>query len=76
MPHQPFSPKLAPLDYRLFRSLQNHLNGKTFNSSQAVKNELNQFFASKNQGFLERENFQLIKRLQKVVQQNDQYIIH
>ena len=47
MPHPPYSPDLAPSDYHLFRSLQNHLNGKTFDSNDAVKNELIQFFASK-----------------------------
>ena len=75
MPHPPYSPDLAPSDYHLFRSLQNHLNGKTFDSDQAVKNELDQFFASKNQGFFERVIFQLIERWQKVIQQNGQYII-
>ena len=48
MPHPPYSPDFAPSDYYLFRSLQNHLNGKAFNSNEAVKNELIQFFASKN----------------------------
>ena len=33
MPHPPFSPDLAPSDYYLFSSLQNHLNGKTFFST-------------------------------------------
>ena len=28
MPHRPYSPDLAPSDFHLFRSLQNHLNGK------------------------------------------------
>ena len=51
MPHRTNSPDLAPSDYHLFRSLQNHLNGKTFNSNEAVKNELIQFFVSKNQTF-------------------------
>lgn len=32
----------------LFRSLQNHLNGETFDSDQAAKIELHQGFASKN----------------------------
>ena len=62
IPHPSCSPDLAPSDYHLFRSLQNHLRNKTFNSQQAVKNELNQFFASKNQGFFERGNFQLTER--------------
>ncbi|GFU80728.1 histone-lysine N-methyltransferase SETMAR [Trichonephila clavipes] len=30
MPHPPYSPDLAPLDYYLFRSLQNFLDGETF----------------------------------------------
>ena len=53
MPHPLYSPDLATSDYHLFRSLQNHLNGKTFDSNQAVKNELFQFFAFKNQTFYE-----------------------
>ena len=53
MPHPPYSPNVAPSDYHLFRSLQNHLNGKTINSNEAVKNALIQFFASKNETFYE-----------------------
>ena len=33
MPHPQYSPDLAPSDYHLFRSLQNHLNGKIFDSN-------------------------------------------
>lgn len=62
MPHPNYSPDLAPSDYHLFRSLQNHLNGKTFDSDPAIKNELDQFFASKNQSFFERGIFQLPER--------------
>ena len=43
MPHPPYSPDLALFDYHLFRSLQNHLNGKKFDSNKAVRNELIQF---------------------------------
>ena len=54
MPHPLFSPDLVRYDYyHLFRSLQNNWNGKTFNSNEAVKNELIQFFAYKNQTFYE-----------------------
>ena len=37
MPHPTYSPEPAPCDYHLLCSLQNHLNGKTFNSKEAVK---------------------------------------
>ena len=75
MPHPPYSPNLAPSDYHLFRSLQNHLNGKTFDSNEAVKNELIQFFASKKQTFYESGIMKLTERWQKVIEQNGQYII-
>ena len=61
--------------YHLFRSLQNHLNGKTFNSNKAVKDELIQFFASKNQTFYESGIIKLTERWQKVIEQNGWYII-
>ena len=72
MPHPPYSPDLAPSDYHLFRSLQNHLNGKTFDSNEAVKNELIQFFACKNRTFYESGIIKLTERWQKVIEQNGQ----
>ena len=66
----------APSDYHLFRSLQNHLNGKTFDSDEAVKNELIQFFASKNQTFHGNGIMKLTERWQKVIEQNGQNIIN
>jgi len=75
MSHSPCSPDLAPSDYHLFQSLQNSLNGKTFNDNDAVKSYLVQFFASKNQKFYEREIMELIKKWQKVIDQNGKYII-
>ena len=75
MPHPPYSPRLASSDYHLFRSLQNHLNEKTFDSNKAVKNELIQFFASKNQTLYESEIMKLTEKWQKVIEKNGQYII-
>ncbi|GFW11684.1 mariner Mos1 transposase [Trichonephila clavipes] len=75
MPHLPYSPDLAPLDYYLFRSLQNFSDGKTFTSNEEVKNHLDQFFASKDQTFYERGIMLLPERWQKVLGQNGQYMI-
>ena len=75
MSHPPYTPDLAPSDYNLFRSLQNHLNGKTFDSNVAVKNKLIPFFASKNQTFYKSGIMKLTERSQKVIEQNGQYII-
>ena len=75
MPNPPYSPGLAPSDYHLFRSLQNYLNGQTFDSNEAVKNELILFFASKNQTFYESGIMKVTEIWQKVIEQNGQYII-
>ena len=48
--------------YHLLRSLRNHSNGKTFDSNKAVKNDLIQFFASKNQTFYESGIMKLTER--------------
>ena len=45
--HPPYSPDIAPSDFHLFRSLQNSLNGKNFNSLEDCKRHLEQFFAQK-----------------------------
>ena len=37
LPHPPYSPDLAPTDYKVFRSLQNFLNGKEFGTENEVK---------------------------------------
>ena len=75
IPHPLYSPNLAPSDYHLFRSLENHLNEKTFDSNEAVKNELIQFFASKNQTFYESRIMKLTERWQKVIERNVQCMI-
>ena len=75
MLHPPYSPNLAPSDYYLFRFLQNSWNGKTFNDDEAVKSHLVQFFADKDQKFYERGIIKLLKREQKVIEQNGKYII-
>ena len=68
MLHPPYSPDLAQSDYNLFRSLQNSLNGKTFNDGEAVKSHLVQFFADKDQKFYERGIMKLSERWQKVIE--------
>jgi transposase len=36
LPHPPYSPDLAPLDYHLFGPLKEHLGGKTFRNNEDV----------------------------------------
>ena len=51
MLHPPYSPDLTPTDSYLFPSLQNSLNGKTFNADEVVKSYLVHFFGDKEQKF-------------------------
>ena len=76
MPHSSYSPDLAPSDYHLFRSLQNHLNAKAFDSNEVFKNDLIQFFVSKNQTFYDNGIMKLTKIWVKAIEQNGQYIIN
>ena len=75
LPHSPYSPDLAPSDYHLFRSLQNFLNGKNFDSLDACKNHLEQYFAQKNCKFYEEGIMKLPGRWRKVIENHGAYII-
>ena len=74
MLHPPYVQYVEPSDYYLFRSLQNSLNGKTFNDDEAVKSHLVQFFADKDQKFYERGIMKLPERWHKIIEQNGKYI--
>ena len=74
MLHPPDSPDLAPSNYYSFRSLQNSLNGKTFNDDEALKSHLVQLFADADQKFYERGIIKLPERCQKVIEQNGNII--
>ena len=69
--YQPYSPGFAPSDFHLFRSLQNSLNGKNFNSLENCKRHLEQFFAQKDKRFLEDGIMKLPEKWQKVIEQKD-----
>ena len=71
--HLPYFPDFAPLDILLFRSPQNSLRGKVFDSDDDVKQYLDQFFAAKDQNFSEHRIMKLPERWQIVV--NDQYFV-
>ena len=72
--HLPYTPTIAPLDFYLFRSLQNSLNGKNFHSLEDCKRYLEQFFVQKDNKFWEDGFMKLPERWQKVVEQNGEYI--
>ncbi|KAI6658251.1 Transposase [Oopsacas minuta] len=46
LPHPPYSPDLAPYDFWLFPKLKIYLQGKDFNTLQALGTGLHQYFKS------------------------------
>ena len=73
--HLRYSPDIAPLDFHLLGSLQNSLNGKYFNSLEDCKRHLEQFLAQKDNKFWEDGIMKLPEKWQKVVEQNDEYVV-
>ncbi|KAL2736874.1 Ammar1 transposase [Vespula squamosa] len=64
--YKPYSPALAPSDYRFFHSMQNFLKDKILNDADDVKSLLIHFFASKNQKFYEHGIMTLSESWHKV----------
>jgi histone-lysine N-methyltransferase SETMAR len=73
--HPPYSPDLAPSDYRLFRSLQNHLNYKKFESFEEVNDAILAYFESKPRSFYKAGTEKLATRWKTVIASNGNYII-
>ena len=73
--HLPHSSDVTPLDFHLFWSLQNSLNGKNFNSLENCKRHLEQFFAQKDKKFSQDGIMKLPEKWQKVVEQKGEYVV-
>ena len=73
--HPLYSPDIASLDFHLFQSSQNTLNGKNFNSLEDCKRHLEQFFSQKDKKFWEDGIMKLPEKWQKVVEQKGEYIV-
>ena len=71
--HPPYSPDLAPTDYHLFHSLDNHLRGKSFTCEADLRQALTDFFASKTPEFYRQGIAQLETRWQKVLDADGDY---
>jgi len=54
--HPPYSPDMAPSDYYLFRSTEHSFHGKNFVNLKDIQNHLEDFLASKPEGFLQNQH--------------------
>ena len=73
--HPPYSQDIAPLDFHLFRSFQNSLNGKYFSPLEDCKRYLEWFFAQKDKKFWEDGIMELPEKWQKVLEQKSEYVV-
>jgi histone-lysine N-methyltransferase SETMAR len=73
--YPPYSPDLAPSDYHLFRSLQNHLYNKKFERFGEVNDAILAYFESKPRSFYKAGIEKLMTRWETVIASNGNYII-
>jgi histone-lysine N-methyltransferase SETMAR len=73
MPHPPYSPDLAPTDYKAFQSLQNWLNGKNFETDEEVKASIQNWIDSKTVAFWVKGIAALPGRWTRVIEYEGNY---
>jgi hypothetical protein len=73
--HPPYLLDLAPSDYHLFSSLQNHLNNKKFERFEEVNDSILAYFESKSRRFYKAATEKLVRRWETVIASNGNYII-
>ena len=73
IPHPPYFHDLAPTDYHLFRSLQNHLADRQFDDLQSLKTGIVQFLEAKPPSFYRDGIHSLPVRWQKVIDHDGDY---
>lgn len=71
--HPPYSPDMAPTDYHLFRSLQNHLAGRKFNNRKDLEDEVRRHFNSLPPAFFRDGIYNLRERWQYIVDHDGGY---
>jgi histone-lysine N-methyltransferase SETMAR len=76
--HPPYSPDLSPSDYFMFRSLKNHLRGRIFDTEDALRKDLEDFFAEKqaNGAKFYREGIEMLPaRWSEVIDSGGDYVV-
>lgn len=74
LPHPPYSPDIAPSDYHLFRSLQNHIREKTFNDDDDIESSIRHFFNCKSPAFYKSGIEKLPERWQMIIDNDGAYV--
>ena len=75
IPHSPYSPELAPMNYRLYGSLSEYLREKKFDDENHLKMDLVKLFGQKCRYFYEGGILSFLERWRRVVDSNGAYIV-
>jgi len=75
LPHPPYSPDLAPSDFKLFRSLGNALRDQVFDAEEDVRMFIDEFFMSRTSGFFVRGFTCLTERWDEVIELEGEYLL-
>lgn len=73
--HSPYSLDLALSDYYLFFSTANSFAGEHFDTVEACKNRLSQFFNNRDADFYERGIVKFPSTCQQIMEQNGAHLI-
>ena len=72
--HPPYSPDLAPSDFHLFGPLKESLRGRHFSSDKEVKTAVRKWLKTQPVEFYNEEICPLVKKWEKAVQKEGDYI--
>ena len=75
LPQPPYSPDLAPSDYRLFRSMQHFLTDKHLKDHDEVRIWVSQYFDSQLQDFFSKGIRDLKEKWRKTIANNGEYLL-
>jgi histone-lysine N-methyltransferase SETMAR len=72
--HPPYSPDLSPCDYHVFGPLKKTLKGRWFNSDEAVREAVEQWFIQQPVSFFAEGITKLVQRWDKCLNSGGQYL--
>jgi hypothetical protein len=74
LPHPPYSPDLAPLDFHLFQKMKKHLRGQSFHSNEDVQNEVKKWLRAQDTFFFYEVLDKSIYRYDKCLNRLGDYV--
>ena len=74
LPHPPYSPDLAPMDFRLFPDMKRELRGQRFETTLELRNKAREVISSFSQDWFKVTFMQWVQRHRKCVATGGDYV--